>query len=136
MIPAMKKIIVALLAVLYLGSSSGATIHLHYCMGKLVNLSFSFNEKEKEKCSKCGMKNSRDQKGCCKNEHKQIKIEKDQKLTEKAVNLFYATSVTHPTHNVELPSIKITSVTNANPISHAPPRSQVAIYICNCVFLI
>ena len=132
----MKKIIVTILAVLYLGSSSGTTIHLHYCMGKLVDLSFSFNEKEKEKCSRCGMKNSKDKNGCCKNEHKQIKIERDQKLTEKVVNLSYVTSVAHPTHNVELPPIKITSVTDANPISHAPSRRQVSIYICNCVFLI
>jgi hypothetical protein len=32
----MKKFITAILAVLYLGTSSGATIHMHYCMGKLA----------------------------------------------------------------------------------------------------
>ncbi|MBK8522228.1 MAG: hypothetical protein IPL54_15650 [Chitinophagaceae bacterium] len=31
-----EKFITAILAVLYLGTSSGATIHMHYCMGKLA----------------------------------------------------------------------------------------------------
>jgi hypothetical protein len=37
----------------------------------------------------------------------------------------------------ELPSIKISSLTEENPISHAPPRSNgVAVYILNRTFLI
>jgi hypothetical protein len=35
----MKKILVSILAVFYLASSVGATVHLHYCMDKFINWS-------------------------------------------------------------------------------------------------
>src|SRR5215207_6488586 len=129
----MKKFFVAILAVLYLGTSVGATVHLHYCMGKLVN--WSLWQSSTSKCSKCGMEKNHtsSDNGCCKDEQKHIKNSKDQKLTETAFNI-YATSVVLPISNSDLFLIKIPSVTEKNPISHAPPRRQVAIYIRNRVF--
>ena len=75
----MKKLIVVILAFLYLATSTGATIHLHYCMGKLVEWGLNHDSKKKDKCNSCGMNNSADKKGCCKDEQKHIQIEKDQK---------------------------------------------------------
>ena len=49
----MKKAIVSILAVLYLCSSAGATVHLHYCMGKLVNWSWLTRTKINAKNVEC-----------------------------------------------------------------------------------
>src|SRR5512138_104862 len=78
----MKKIIVAILAVLYLSTSIGATVHLHYCMGRLVD--WGLWHTNSSRCSTCGMekKHGSNDNGCCRDEHKQLKVEKDQKLSE------------------------------------------------------
>jgi hypothetical protein len=67
-----KKVVVILLLVMYSASTIGATINMHYCMNKFAG--FSFKEVKKDKCPKCGMKNT----GCCKDEKKQIKLTLDQ----------------------------------------------------------
>ena len=61
----MKKAVVAILACLYLLVSTGATIHTHYCMGKLVD--WGLSTKSTGKCSKCGMVKTKadTDKGCC-----------------------------------------------------------------------
>jgi len=133
----MKRVVTAILAVFYLSTSTGATIHLHYCMGKLVN--WGLWHSNNKTCGKCGMDKSykKAQKdGCCKDEFKRIKNEKDQKLTETDFNLIKATSSASLISQVELPAITISTITERNPVSNAPPRNQVAIYLRNCVFLI
>lgn len=67
----MKKIAVILLLLVYTGATTGATIHLHYCMNQFVGSSLWHSGKD-SKCGKCGMtaKNN----GCCKDEHKQAKL--------------------------------------------------------------
>ena len=128
----MKRALTAILAVLYLSTSLGTTVHLHYCMGKLVD--WDLQQTKNIKCSNCGMDRSENnQNGCCKDEYKKIKNDNDQKLSEVAFNLLH---VTISALQFELPVIKISSITEANPVSNAPPRSHVAIHIRNCVFLI
>src|SRR6266516_5502726 len=75
----MKKFLVFILSLVYLTGSTGATVHMHYCMGKLIGWSLQHDSKKKDQCRKCGMKNSTNKKGCCKDEQKHIQIEKDQK---------------------------------------------------------
>jgi len=76
-----KKAIVILLLVMYSASTMGATIHLHYCMNQFAG--WSFSSEKKEKCSKCGMKNT----GCCKDEKKQFKLSSEQQKAEYAQKL-------------------------------------------------
>lgn len=131
----MKKIIVTIFAFLYLAVSSGATVHLHYCMGKLVKWEL-FHKKDNGKCSKCGMAKSSSKDGCCKDENKLVKIEKDQRVAEAAcsVQLF---SVAISVSFVETPVVPVLFVTKACPVSNSPPRSPlVAVYIRNCSILI
>jgi len=128
----MKKIIVAILAVLYLGVSSGATVHLHYCMGKLM--SWSFIDSKDDRCADCGMK--KNGKNCCTEENKLIKASDDQKASDIAYQLAQFSAVANH-HYPELPSLPIASVTEQNPLSHAPPRTgKVALYLRNCIFRI
>ena len=132
----MKKIIIAILAIIYMGTSTGATIHMHYCTGKLVSMGIL--PVTNNKCGKCGMeKTELKSNGCCKDEYKQIKIEKDQKATEFAVKSVQSVAVEMPVSFFEIPFDNFSSLTEKNPYGNAPPRSAVvAVYIRNCVFLI
>lgn len=132
----MKKILVTILALLYISTSTGATLYMHYCMGKLADWGLGHNKSNT--CGKCGMEKS-DEKdnGCCKDEHKFIKNDTDQKTTEVNLQMMQVPAVVLPVSFFEIPSNDFPSVTEENPISHAPPRSSsVAVYISNCVFLI
>jgi hypothetical protein len=130
----MKKFIVAILAMLYVSTSTGATIHLHYCMDKFVG--WKLWHDDSNKCDKCGMEKSHGTKGCCKDEHKQVKLENDHQATENfQLQQLFSVGVT--TTFFELPAISLPSLTEDYPISHAPPRScTIPAYLRNCVFLI
>ncbi len=132
----MKQFITAILAVLYLGTSSGATIHMHYCMGKLADWGLSQNKSKK--CPRCGMeKKDNVDNGCCKDEQKFVKDDSAQKLTESNLQILQLFSEATPALFTELPTLAFPSVTEENPISHAPPRTQsIAIYIYKRSFLI
>jgi hypothetical protein len=130
----MKRLLVTILAMLYLGASTGATIHLHYCMGKLVDMKLWHSEANK--CGKCGMKKSTTcKKSCCKDEHKTVKVEKDhQKAAESALQLMQIAAAI-PVDYFELPQVYITSIAQELPVSHAPPLS-IPLHILHCTFRI
>jgi hypothetical protein len=132
----MKKILAAILAVIYLGTSTGATVHMHYCMGKLADWGLGHNKSKT--CGECGMEKSEEKdNGCCKDEHKFVKNDGDQKIAEAGFQMMQLASVALPVSFVEIPDNNFSSVTEENPISHAPPRSTgVAVYILNRTFLI
>jgi len=132
----MKKFIVLILSILYITTSSGATLHVHYCMGKLAGLDLW--EKEAGKCGKCGMKKSaRAGKNCCSDQKQKVKGEKDQKLVNTSVNqILQAGEAVNASYAV-LPDVYVTSPALENPRSNAPPfSSKVGYYILNCTFRI
>ena len=126
----MKKILVSIFAVFYLASSVGATVHLHYCMDKLIN--WSLLNSDGDKCEKCGMKKDG---GCCKDENKFVKNNIDQKLAESSIQLIQVPAIAIPSAFVNVADPCSFSLTEESPISHAPPRNKgVGIYILNSVF--
>lgn len=132
----MKKFLVLILSILYLGTSSGATLHMHYCMGKLVELGLW--QKEDGKCGKCGMnKSAKADKNCCKDQKQKVKGEKDQKLVSVSVNQILLSGEAVPASYAVLPDVYVTSPVLENPQGNAPPRSRkVDYYILNCIFRI
>lgn len=66
----MKKLLLSLVAVLYLMLSIGFSIDVHYCMGNRLGVDF-FNDSD-GKCGKCGM--TEGEFGCCSNQHSFYKI--------------------------------------------------------------
>jgi len=132
----MKKFIAAILAVMYLGTSSGATIHMHYCMGKLAD--WSLGDKQSKTCGKCGMEKSNEKdNGCCKDEHKFLKDDSAQKVTESNLQLMQLMATALPSAYTQLPELALPSLTEESPNSNSPPRTQaVPVYIRNCVFRI
>ena len=130
----MKKFFVAIIAILYLSTSIGATLQLHYCMGRLVE--WNFRHENNSTCSKCGMeKKPESTKGCCKDEYKQIKIDKDQKPSQNDIQLNVAVVALAPTdfnYLVFSSSFSSARFTRIN----APPTCNTSLNLLNCVFRI
>jgi hypothetical protein len=78
----MKKLTIAILAILYLGVSSGIALEIHYCMGKKAGVDF-YGETP-AKCGKCGME---EKEGCCNDEHKFYKLSDSHKNVTSDVSL-------------------------------------------------
>ncbi len=130
----MKKILVTILAFVYLSVSSGAIINMHYCMGKLM--SWEFLNKQNTRCGSCGMDKS-GHKGCCKDEQKILQIGKDQKVSEIAFEVLKINPDVIVIPCSELSFIYSFSIVADKPVAHAPPRSQaVPIFILDCNFRI
>ncbi len=132
----MKKLLVAILALIYITTSTGVIVHMHYCMGKVVDWGLAGNIKNT--CGKCGkVKVEGKDNGCCKDKVKLVKNIADQRNAELAFQMIHGIAVQMPSSFIEMPSIDFTSVTVENPVSHAPPPHQgVPIYILNCIYLI
>ena len=131
----MKKFFVAILALLYISTSTGATLHLHYCMGKLADWGLGHNTSRT--CSKCGMeKSDENDKACCKDEHKFIKNSTDQKV----VDVNFLIPVMTPALRAsffEIPPITFFPAFVKYPKTNSPPgNSSVAVYILNRTFRI
>jgi hypothetical protein len=124
----MKKVLATILAVVYLSSSMGATIHLHYCMGKLA--SWGLIDHESNKCPECGMvkktsssQNMAAKMGCCRDEHKQIKTDKDQKLFPSEFFKYNSLSQAIALSDTAVQSSKAFSISIEYPNNNAPPLS-------------
>jgi hypothetical protein len=105
-------------------------------MGKLVETGFWHGQEDR--CSSCSMeKKDSKQSGCCKDEHKQVKFEKDQKVTDQAIQLIGQMVTTVPVQFSFQPIPMAVNLTTSFPVSHAPPRSSdKAIFLRNCSFRI
>lgn len=132
----MKKVIVFILAILYLGLSTGATLHMHYCMGKYVGSSLTLHESS-DSCSKCGMEKKASKNKCCKDETKLVKIEQDQKVTVPLDHTVDVTALELVHYNYILPIANFDSPIEDTFYSNAPPLAfKTPIYVRNCDFRI
>jgi hypothetical protein len=138
----MKKVFATILAVIYLSTSMGATVHLHYCMGKLF--SWSLLDKDGKNCGKCGMEKSDVSGrcvavagGCCKDRQAHIQLDKDQQTTENSYTFLATTFVALPETMATLPGIYTASYIAGYPTTNAPPEpDKVPLFIRNCHFRI
>jgi len=132
----MKKFIVAILATLYMSASIGATVNMHYCMGKLIGTDV-FHFGKNDKCGTCGMVKGKSKKGCCNDEHKQFKLNTDQKIADNILKLALVSGTAVIPGYITYLETVIPSVTEQYPSANAPPRAQlVPLFILNCVFRI
>jgi hypothetical protein len=132
----MRKAFTLILALLYISTSTGAVIHMHYCMGKMSG--WGLIASTSDTCGKCGMeKLDKEDNGCCKDEIKLIKNESDQKSNPSAFQLISLVSVSMPSAVIDYTASTLSSLTEEKPVSHAPPRCRpVAVYILHRSFLI
>ncbi len=130
----MKKTAVIILLVIYSSTTIGATVHLHYCMDKFAG--WSFWHSKNSKCGKCGMDKETKNNGCCKDEHKIIKTEKEH---QQAQTIHEYNPIFSPAIVTVFPTyiFAIASTTETHPqINAPPPKHGVKLYILNCIYRI
>jgi hypothetical protein len=132
----MKKILLTILTIFYLGTSSGASVHFHYCMGKLV--SWGLAKETAEICDFCGMqKSASKKKSCCKDIEQKAKVEKSQKAGQTIYKFDHLSAVIilpelYTEYQAPIP-VKITR----EALSNAPPDGQqLPVYLKNCTYRI
>lgn len=123
----MKKVIASILAVLYLSTSMGATVHFHYCMGQLVSWGLLDHAKGNN-CDFCGMPKVGasgecmvGMKNCCHEEQKQLKNDKDQKLGQIALRVLKAELLVADLPHAPWVIMFAASSVNSQPVAHGPP---------------
>lgn len=132
----MRKIIIAILAILYFSSSTGAIVYLHNCMNKLVGCSLDQHTAGtfyKYGIEKDGCKDS----ACCKKENKFFKGQPDQHITVPVYHWLPTNKAVFPFSCFQIPLLYIATVAKGIPLSHSPPKSSTApVYLRNCAFLL
>ena len=122
-----KKILVTILAFVYLATASGATLHMHYCMGKIYSVDFV----KKEDCSKCGMQAND---GCCTDEFKVIKVDDNHHLVSNDISLAPSFTTLLTNYNLTSPVFSDVAASSATPNNSPPPSGRTSLYILNRVF--
>lgn len=127
----MKKFLVSIFAVFYLGLSCGFAFNIHFCMGKISSVDLlSVNS---NKCNKCGMKRM---KGCCDSKLTVVKITDSQQVSSTDIHTAspFHTIADHyvyiSLHYVTRP-VAVT-LNNTSP----PPIQGAFLCILNSVFII
>ena len=131
----MRKVLVAILILLYIISSLGFTLRKQYCTGSLAVSGVS-NCRAKI-CDKCGGQhiNNKD-KNCCRNEDKFVKNDKDQNIPESVFHPTPSTAVAITPYFLDLSFNEFAS-SEVTAIDHAPPPGDgPAIYLRDRVFRI
>ncbi len=127
-----KNLIIVLLLAAYGVSSSGMTVYMHYCCGKLDKIDLSGSDNKK-----CPLSFQASTKGCCDSKQVEIKIKSDHQPEYAVKKVVKPVSTNHiveaPTNTVSytLP-YSILSYSSTSP----PLKENVSLYKLNCVYLI
>ena len=130
----MKKLVAIFLLLIYGITTVGATVHMHYCMNKLVGS--SLYQGKDANCGKCGMKKSAT-KGCCKDEDTFIQLKKEHNQISDAVCFlgYNCQVVLTPIFFYNQCINNLT--TSAVYTFHSPPNKQEQkLYILHCIYRI
>lgn len=132
----MKRALLTLLAIFYLSVSSGATVHFHYCMGKLVK--WSLTQPKKDNCELCGMsKKGVKKNACCKNDYKQAKIDTSKKAAQTVYQFNPPVVLTSSIFGYSSALVVSTETLNKAVYGNAPPEKEcVPIFIRNCTYIL
>ena len=133
----MKKILLILLAFVYLALAQGPTVYLHYCMGELVQMGLE-HPGESADCAYCGMsKSTTEKEACCQQDTKTVKIDNVQKIASSTYEFTQAA--------VLLPKSLLHEFLNTTaemgfrssfPAFETPPIQEVPVFIRNCTYRI
>lgn len=132
----MKRLLLTILALFYLGMSTGMTVHLHYCMGELVK--FGLSAPEQSACPYCGMKKKEEsKKPCCKDDAAQAKVEQSPKADSQNYQFPLLMPIPADPMAWKIP-VAVWSVASHNAhLPHTPPEKEpVPVFIRNCTYRI
>ncbi|WP_222538512.1 HYC_CC_PP family protein [Pedobacter polysacchareus] len=132
----MKKTLLTIIALFYLGISSGSTLHFHYCMGELV--SWGLEKQSAALCELCGMPKSQSKgKSCCQDQQQETKVDQSQTASQHVFQFNPPIQAIIPAvffldYAVEVP-VKMTR----EALSNAPPDGlKVPVFLKNCTYRI
>ena len=127
----MKKLSIILLMLVYTLSSTGMTINMHYCCGKLDGVTF-FPKKERS----CKMGNHLKKSGCCNDKQISSSLTADQQTAAKSVQSTKQTIAAAVCH-VGNTSFK-DYIVSVDRLARGTPKHipLIPLFIKNCVFRI
>ena len=133
----MKRLLILLLAFIYLTEVSGMSFYQHYCMDRLVSWGLT---KGGSNCPSCGMDKALSGKrfcnGCCKDELKTVKITSDHKAETFSWKASLLSAIV-PSFSLTNFSILVSEPDSPWNTIHAPPfKQKVPAYLFNRVFRI
>jgi hypothetical protein len=130
----MKKILVTILLFTYAFAASGASVELHYCMGKLIGV--DFDHASKNDCRNCGMK-TKPGGGCCNTKQIQVNVDQDQQAAYNNIHLSNDHFAVISVYSIADDTLANVNNNVAFPSIHAPPFiNRVPVYLLNCNFRI
>jgi hypothetical protein len=126
----MKRILIAITALVYFAISTGVVMSVHYCMGRVSGVKVEAFVSTRCACGKS------EPMGCCKTEFKVVKMKDDQKIAQADYSINIPST---PVFNTL--SLLCTPFFNAPAetytASHSPPLlSKQDSYLQHCVFRI
>lgn len=137
----MKRILLIILAFVYLGLSQGPTVYLHYCMGELVQMGLE-HPGESSTCEFCGMdaqasNKAASKEACCEQDAKSIKIDNVQKIVKSEFQ-FAQAPVLLPKTLIEqfLKSAPDKGIQSLFADQKAPPLQDIPVFVRNCTYRI
>lgn len=128
----MKKIVVVIFTLLYIGVSSGITLNLHHCMNKLVDIALW----DDSTCNSCGEKQQSHD--CCSNKTQLVKIAVDQNVNQVQTLKYIPAAIALLFDIRDLYLLSESEQPIAfNFLYNSPPEcSGLDLHIQNCTFLI
>ena len=120
----MKKILVTILALVYLTSTFGATVRLDCCLEKLVSTTFGTTTHEEL------WSEEKD----CKDDHKQLRLGHEQKRNDAKIRVAkFVPSSINPVFS-EYSFHAVSTLTETYPVNNAPPQqAKIPLFILHCV---
>jgi hypothetical protein len=130
----MKKAVAIFLLAVYGFAASGATIHAHYCMNRLISWNMWLGNPKF--CKNCGMAKEKSH-GCCRDEQHTVKMHADHPLALSNHNINGFSQHIPVTPFLFYSALNIQSSFIVYPVSHAPPNASTnKLYLRHRVFLI
>ncbi|MDE3248769.1 MAG: hypothetical protein KGO82_08930 [Bacteroidota bacterium] len=127
----MKRSLVFILCLLYIVSSAGASLQLHYCMGKLAG--WDLGAPASNHCQQCGMEKKAGKQHCCHDEQKWIKGATDQTANRNSIALQVPALAHAQFFAIVLPTPKAQHPT---PVHRLPLTSPPKLFLLHRVFRI
>lgn len=127
----MKRLLLFIFAIFYLGISSGVTLNYHYCKGKLAEVSLLYEES----CSNCGKTDVPHP--CCATETEFVKLSVDQDVADAFMQLPTPSVVALLFSFLDLYIFTEQGKTvHFNPIIDPPKVNNTPLFIRHCTYLI
>lgn len=127
----MKKLLVILLLMVYGTASFGATVHFHYCCGKLKKVDFTL-PKENSCSSKAHLMGS---KPCCDDKQVELKIKSEQAASKVLQSTFHVEAI-QPIQRAYFVLSPFQNKKLLPEVFAPPPITTNSLFLLNCVFRI